>query len=580
MSDTTAPASGPAAPPDPGRLRSVSLTWGLAAMTVVLLGALWSAVAMEMSRERNQAEATARQHLVNLARAFAEHTDKTVQGADQAIRVVREEYQRKGAAIDLADFVIRRGVINSAYHQMAIIGADGFMVQSSLRTSGGRLDLSDREHFRVHRDGTLGDRLFVSKPVLGRVSQRWSVQLTRRVDAADGRFLGVVVLSLSTDYLTSFYGDVELGSSGVVVLAGRDGVIRAWQSDASSESGQSLGDNPDFKAMLQQSSGTVWAISPVDGLRRLWAYRSLPGSDLLVILGQGEAAVFEESEVAKKNYLFGASILSLLLLLLMAVIVAKARQQEKLLAELHDSNARALAANELKSRFLASVSHELRTPLNGIIGYAELVQHTAQDEETREFGQIIQTSGQHLHRLVNTILDLAKIESGRLQLNPGSVGVREVLEEVRDMHEVPASDRGLRIELAVAPDVPAELYTDRLRLVQVLSNLMHNAVKFTDEGQVRVGVRRAKDEIEIEVVDTGPGVDAALREKLFTRFHAVTGDFTHPMQGAGLGLPLARELAEALGGRLELDLRHAPGARFVLHLPLRLPSGAAPSLTP
>jgi signal transduction histidine kinase len=223
----------------------------------------------------------------------------------------------------------------------------------------------------------------------------------------------------------------------------------------------------------------------------------------------------------------------------------------------------------MKSRFLASVSHELRTPLNGILGYAELIRDGGTDSEVREYAQVVLESGHHLHNLVNTILDLARIEAGQMSLVLTDVVLADLLREACDMHRVTAQARGLALSLEIDPACPAQLHTDRTRLLQVLSNLLHNALKFTDLGGVQVTARLQDKALLIAVSDSGRGIGPAQLPLVFMRFQAASAEFLHPAQGAGLGLPLAKELTELIGGVLLIESEAGQGTCVTISLPLQ-----------
>ena len=244
----------------------------LVALLLFMLATLWSVVIYQRQRDAAQVEAQAKTDLSNLVRAFAEHTVKMIQGADQAIRFVRRELRVGGAQHKLADYVDSGDVIGDDYRQLAFIGADGLLADSSLPFK--RIDLSDREHFRVHQQA-MTDGLFISKPVLGRVSNQWSLQLTRRFNLPDGRFGGVVVVSLAPDQLTRLYDGMDLGPQGVISLVGHDGVVRARQAGSITEVNQDVSRAAPFKAAMAHKVGTLWSVSTVDGSDRLSAYRAL-----------------------------------------------------------------------------------------------------------------------------------------------------------------------------------------------------------------------------------------------------------------------------------------------------------------
>ncbi len=268
---------------------------------------------------------------------------------------------------------------------------------------------------------------------------------------------------------------------------------------------------------------------------------------------------------------------ALLLNTLITVMVAgfgwslwrRAQRQAQLLVALESSRAEAHAANELKSRFVASVSHELRTPLNGILGYAELIRDTSEDAQSQEFAQIILHSAKHLQVLVDTILDLAKLESGKLVAMVQPLEPRALLADAASLNDAHARSQGLTLSLDVASDCPAVIESDRSRLLQIVNNLLNNAIKFTPQGSVTLRGERRGGNLAIVVTDTGIGIPEHLKPRIFTRFHAVGEQFIHPAQGAGLGLPLCKELADLLGATLTIESAEGRGTEATLLVPLK-----------
>ncbi len=221
----------------------------------------------------------------------------------------------------------------------------------------------------------------------------------------------------------------------------------------------------------------------------------------------------------------------------------------------------AMAANQAKSAFLAAMSHELRTPLNAIIGYSELVSEDLESSLPEEQLSVVtdlarvQSAGQHLLALVDDVLDLARIESGHVDIETERVSVRPMLEEVRAALEIRARQSGHHIEIVCEV---GELELDRVRVVQILTNLLSNAVKYADPGRVVLGAEPAR----LYVEDCGPGLDPAAQQAIFEPFHRLQsgGD------GVGLGLAMSRRLAWAIGGDLTVTSTLGQGSRFSLSL--------------
>ncbi|MFI9527389.1 ATP-binding protein [Micromonospora rosaria] len=238
-----------------------------------------------------------------------------------------------------------------------------------------------------------------------------------------------------------------------------------------------------------------------------------------------------------------------------------------LYAELDEKSAQLRAASESKSRFLANVSHELRAPVTAIIGLGRLLADEGSDpltaEQTRQV-EWIRSSAADLLTLVNELLDLAKAESGRIEPAWAEVDLRAVFGQLRGTLRALATPSEVALVVEEPPH-PAVIRSDEVLLAQVLRNLLHNALKFTERGEVRMRAKRREDRWELSVTDTGMGIAPELHERIFEEFYQVPGRTR--VGGTGLGLPYARRLVTLLGGTLELCSEPGRGSRFTVVLP-------------
>jgi CheY-like chemotaxis protein/nitrogen-specific signal transduction histidine kinase len=243
--------------------------------------------------------------------------------------------------------------------------------------------------------------------------------------------------------------------------------------------------------------------------------------------------------------------------------------------ELSRAKAQAEAANEAKSRFLATMSHEMRTPLNGVLGMIGLMLNSTLTPRQRQQAMLIRSSGQTLLAVLNDILDLSKIEAGRMDLEVQPFHLADTLRDVVSLLTVRAEARGLALQLTVAPGLPEPLLGDASRLRQVLFNLVGNALKFTEHGSVLVtldhqALSGQQVALTLRVRDTGIGIAPDVQARLFTRFTQADSSTARRYGGTGLGLAICREIVTLMGGSIHLDSVPGQGSCFTVQLVLPL----------
>jgi signal transduction histidine kinase len=252
-------------------------------------------------------------------------------------------------------------------------------------------------------------------------------------------------------------------------------------------------------------------------------------------------------------------------------------EQRVAAATLRGLNDRLALASRAKSEFLANMSHELRTPLNAILGFTEIMLDELYGEvpaHLREPLVDIQTNGRHLLRLINDVLDLSKIEAGRLELGVGEYSVQEIVDVVHASLRSLAIEKGLAFSVRVAPDIPPA-WGDGRRITQCLLNLAGNALKFTRHGRVDIDVRLDDEWLTYRVTDTGIGIPKEEVENIFAEFRQVDTTITREYGGTGLGLSITKRLVEMHGGRLGVDSELGRGSTFYFTVPLHADGGPA-----
>jgi signal transduction histidine kinase len=245
-------------------------------------------------------------------------------------------------------------------------------------------------------------------------------------------------------------------------------------------------------------------------------------------------------------------------------------QNARLFREIEDKSQQLEEASQHKSQFLANMSHELRTPLNAILGYTELMADGAYGEPSEKMTGVLkrlESNGKHLLGLINDVLDLSKIEAGQLVLELSDYSVQDIAQTVRSTLEPLAADKKLAFKVEMPSELPPG-HGDGRRLTQILINLVGNAIKFTDAGEVAIKAETNNGSFHVSVRDTGPGISAADQAKLFQEFQQADNAITKKKGGTGLGLAISKRIIEMHGGKIWVESQLGQGSTFAFKLPV------------
>ncbi|MDO9234908.1 MAG: response regulator [Aquabacterium sp.] len=319
---------------------------------------------------------------------------------------------------------------------------------------------------------------------------------------------------------------------------------------------------PDDLTILAEQEAQERANQPTDALLRL----DVPGKGLRWVRHRTRARMMADG----KPRIYG--------------LVSDVTDDHNQALELQRTRDLAEAASQAKSQFMANMSHEIRTPMNGILGMTELLLGTPLNDKQRRFAQAVYRSGESLLEIINDILDFAKIEAGKLELANCDFVLRTLVEDTLELMAPRAHEKGLELSFREQPGLPAVIHGDPLRLRQIVTNLVANAIKFTEHGEVVVDIRRAIGgtvslltsggdgamDLEFMVRDTGIGIPSDVLPRLFSAFMQGNGGMARRYGGTGLGLAISKQLVELMGGQIEAHSAAGVGSEFVFRVPMRV----------
>ncbi|WP_445376299.1 ATP-binding protein [Niveispirillum fermenti] len=676
---------------------------------LISLALLWSGVGFLLLLERDRVMEQAERDVANLALAFEEQSYWVLSSVDNLLHTAKAEYEGDPGGFDIPVFLREHALPAGFSVQMSIVGADGYLLMSSLGMGpDARItNYLDRPHIIVHAHQDTG-RIFIGAPIVGRLSGKWSLPISIRVNDGQGRFAGVITLAADPFYLSGYYRRLDLGAEGAVSILGTDGILRARSTPSASPDGpaglgRTLNSMPVARLTEQAPAAVLEQVSDLDGIERVTAMRRIRSYPLVATVGRGVDEVLrpwwslvwravgaaglaslgltglfwmlcreaqqrlrQDRDIAEANRLlrlaeqvamvghwrleiasrrltwsdevyrihglskdlfqptlekaltayhpddrgrvrelvasamqtgssyeialrvvrpdgeirhvvtrgvveFGSGDRPMALFGALIDVTDRTHQEEALLAARREAEAAARA----KTDFLATVSHELRTPLNAVIGFADLLLTADLPEaERRRYIRLQAEAGRTLLTVINDVLDFSKIDAGHLALEEVATDTVGVLLTCAELVRPMAQEKGLNLQVDLAPDLPPWLLLDPTRVRQVLLNLLNNATKFTQAGSVSLtaGVLHdpiGGDRLRFTVADTGIGIPQDRQAHLFEPFHQADASTARRYGGTGLGLAICRRLIGLMGGQIGFSSEVGRGSLFWVEIPLR-----------
>jgi signal transduction histidine kinase len=542
---------------------------GINLLCVALACGLWLLIGWQIHASHADAIANAKRDTGNLTRAFAQHVTRTLSQVQQLLMEVADKVAAD-QPVDLDRMRRRVPGLDNVSKFLGVLDAHGRVVDAS-RPSVLGMDFADSDYFR-RATAPGAPRVGFGKPIVGRSPLMSSIPFWVRVEGPNGTVRAVVVGDVLSEYFSGLFSQLDLDLGGVATLVDTDGTIYARGSDNQNGVGSTFPNQMIILAARNAPRGTVIGHSAVDGILRIASFEQLEGTPMLVAVGYEMQSALRGYHKAR-NQMMGQGIIGTLLVLTLALLVNRyILRLEESEATARAARAEAEHASAVKSQFLAVASHELRTPLNAIIGFAEVMAAALHGPlgHTRyaEYANDIHRSGLNLLALINDLLDLAKIEAGKMELYPEPVDAAMLVDECLRMVRASAQAGGVNLSQSLQQPAPP-LVADPLKLRQILLNLLTNAIKNTPAGgQVQVTMRNdGPDRVLLQVSDNGCGMTADEVALALQPFRQIHSHLSRGKQGSGLGLPVACSLVQLHGGELFIDSYPGRGTEVTVHLP-------------
>jgi signal transduction histidine kinase len=496
--------------------------------------------------------------LEQFTKAFSNEQDQTVEAARQLLVAISASPEVNSGEYWCSVYLKNLLGNYSRYANFGVSDKYGNVVCSGVKTSG-KINVSDRQFFK---NAIETKKFSIGEYQIGSITKKAVLNFGYPITDAEGSITSVVFSSLDLSWINQYVANIETESEDVVLLLlDGNGVVLARSPEPNKWVGESFIKDPLIETILSKGKGTTDIIG-LDNIKRIYSFQKLEGADpinpVYVVVGRTRNAVFKDAD---SN--FRSSIIVLILLMIFVAIASWEVGKLFIIKKIEDLE----ELDKLKSEFVSIASHQLRTPLSAINWFTELIKDEKLTGVQKKIMKNIGESNQRMIDLVESLLNVSRIESDRLKIENKAVDVREILRESINEHKAKAKEKSQKIKLAVGKR-RLMVYLDPKLLFQAVGNVIGNAIKYTrQKGLIEISANSKKDRVIITVKDNGYGIPKKNQDKIFQKFFRADNIAEYDIEGTGLGLYISKSIIQKIGGKISFISTEGKGTSFFIFLP-------------